>query len=184
MISVFRTNDIFEIINAVLATSNFNWEVFLVFITVWVQEKQTAAASLLKDLIKTLIRNGLVSKDENDVIKGFIIARHCSIIAPEAFSRYEHWFKNMFHSETFSVANEPETFSFLVEMLTKWLPTEPSCFLSAHITFWPFTPKGCRDIWTVYVSSAKERITEYQEVEEAMEYEPNPNDPVRIFNCM
>lgn len=176
--TVLRTTEIMNLITTALTSADFNWEMLLYLISVLIQEKQTSATPALKELSKSLIRNGLENKDENSVMDGFIIARHCSLIASEAFSRYEKWFTNTFESEVYSPAKEPEAFNFFTEVLTKWVTVEPSCFLHVHTTFWPFIPKGCRGEWSDYLALARVRITEYNEVEEAMEYEPNPNDPV------
>ncbi|ODM91106.1 Fanconi anemia group A protein [Orchesella cincta] len=177
--STLSSVNVMEIVSTILQTADFNWEILLFLITVWIKEKEKNATTLLKDAIKSLIRDGLLKRNENDVTTGFILARHCSLVASTFFSRYEKWFTNMFESGMYSPANDAETFTFLTEMLTSWLPNEPSCFLHVHATFWPFVPKGCRETWNDYISLAKVRISEYKEVEEAMQFEPNLNDPIQ-----
>ncbi|CAL8100703.1 unnamed protein product [Orchesella dallaii] len=171
--------NVMQIISDILKTTDFNWEMLMYLITIWIKEKESNATTLLKDRIKSLIRDGLLERNENDITSGFILARHCSLVASMVFSRYEKWFTNMFESQIYSPANDINTFTFLTDVLTKWLPNEPSCFLHVHATFWPFIPKGCRETWNVYISLAKVRISEYKEVEEAMEFEPNLNNPVQ-----
>lgn len=161
-----------------ITCEKFNWEKLLLFTSIWIQERQKTAATLLGDFIKGHLREGLVAQKESVVISSFVLARHCALIAPEVFSRYVNWYTNMFQSETYSPANDSETFTYLTSLLTKWVPLEPYCFLLPHTSYRPFVPNGCREIWNEYVALAKSRIAEYKEVEEAMEFEPNPNDPV------
>lgn len=157
-----------------------HWDRLLLMLTEWERIKSFEAMSLVKDLIKSLMSKGLHSESESDLLAAFILARHCSLVAPKIFSRYEKWYTNMFESEMYSPAKEPSTFRFLTKVLTKWVPVEPPCFLQVQATFWPFIPPSCRTLWSDYVSLAKIRITEYNEVESAMEWEPNPNNPVCI----
>lgn len=179
--SSLSINNVIDIITSTFENPSFSWEVLLNFITVWIQVKETNATAAIKDFIKKKIRNGVAQMIENDVLIGFILARHCSLVASSFFSRYEKWFLNLFESETYSPANDPDTFDYLCGVLTEWVPIEPSCFLHVHSTFWPFIPKGCREKWHDYLSIVKSRISEFKEIEEAMEFQPNTNDPVSTF---
>lgn len=171
---------ILPMISYFIEMPSLSWEYFLHFLSKYFKVNSSSHACL-KDLIKSLIRNGLSSKDSGELAKGFILARHCSIIATEGdqFPRYGNWFMNTFQGENHSLAKDPDQFVFFVETLSKWVQVEPSVFLTNHTTIWPFIPKGCRDLWSEYLTIAKIRIQEYREVEDAMEYEPNPNDPIQ-----
>jgi len=162
---------------------NINWESLLLLITVAkVEEEQyssTGLFQLLKEIIRDLMTSGLTEKREREVLGAFILARHCCLISPQNFERYEKWYVGIFGNENTSPAKTPEALIFLAAVLSACVPNEPVCFLQVHATYWPFVLPGMRSIWSDYVGLSKARISEYNEIEQAMEYEPNPNNPVK-----
>jgi hypothetical protein len=173
-------SDVIGVISKSIKSGARNWDKILRIITAWINKVEYEATSAMKDIIKDLMRLGLSSKDEEKVFLAFIFARHCSLVAPKIFSRYEKWYSHMFESEMYSPAKDLDSFQFLANLLIQWIPFEPSCFLQVQATFWPYIPAGGRCFWSDYVSLAKVRVAEYNEVEDAMEFEPNPNNPVSI----
>jgi len=174
---------VLEIVKQSIRSPLRNWDKILRIITEWINRSEYEATSNIKKIIKNLIVQGLLSQDTENVSLAFILARHCSLVAPKIFSRYEKWYSDMFDSEHYSLAKEAEHFKFLTNLLSQWIPFEPSCFLQVQATFWPYIPSECRTLWSDYVSLAKVRVAEYNEVESAMEFEPNSSgNPVRNSN--
>lgn len=174
--------DVLQIISASIINQNRNWDRILLLITEWLRLVGFEAASMLKDIIKNFLREGVSSQNEELVSLAFILARHGALVSPPAqkiFPRYEVWYSEMF-CESHSPAKDLDSFRFLSNILKGWIPFEPSCFLQVQATFWPFIPKvdECRGMWKLYVDLAKVRMTEYIEVEEAMALEPDLSNPV------
>ena len=179
-----RTEVIETLKQCVKKVETLNWETLLLTITVWEQSESASSSqmmfSLLKEVIRELVESGVNEENEDFIMAAFILGRHCCLISPQNFSRYEKWYAKMFENEQTSPANTCTTFEYLAKVLTSWVPFEPPCFLQVHAAYWPFIPQGMRHVWNDYVSVSKARITEFNEIEQAMGYEPNPNNPVRI----
>jgi len=160
-----------------------NWEYLLATITVWEERDFTSLRimSLLRAKVKALLILSLTEENESKFLASLIIARHCCLISPQKFSRYEEWYTSLFEKEFTTCAGELKTFKFFINTLTELVPIEPTCFLQVHATYPPFIPVGGDELWALYLALAKSRITEYNEVEAAMDYEPNenPQDPVQ-----
>ncbi|CAG7718338.1 unnamed protein product [Allacma fusca] len=160
-----------------------NWENTLLTVTLWekLYNDDVEALRFLKDNIKKLMVEGLNENRPDKVSASFILARHCSLIAPNTFFRYEKWYNSIFAKEQASPIRELHIFSFFTDFLTHWIPIEPPCFLQVQATYWPYIPQaaGCRTVWSEYVSAAKARIQEYNELEGLMELELNANNPLQ-----
>lgn len=166
-----------------IRSGNINWGTLLILTTILgkVEEERhstTKVFPLLKEIIRELIVSGLSEKLEVEISAAFVLARHCSLISPEKFSRYVQWYVRAFGNETTSPANTPESFAYLAAVLSSWVPDEPICFLQVHATYWPYFPRGMRSVWSEYIDLSKSRILVYNDFEEAMAYEPNRNNPV------
>lgn len=174
--------DVFQALSTSIRNGSRNWDNILFLITAWIGRLEFEAASVLKKMINILMRECVQSQNEELVSLAFILARHCSLVAPttpKIFPRYQIWYSETF-SEPYSPAKDVDTFTFLSSLLARWNPFEPSCFLQTQAIFRPFIPKTeeCRAMWKLYEDLARERVAEYNEVEEAMALEPNLNNPV------
>ncbi|OXA47060.1 Fanconi anemia group A protein homolog [Folsomia candida] len=174
--------DVFQALSTSIRNGSRNWDNILFLITAWIGRLEFEAASVLKKMINILMREGVQSQNEELVSLAFILARHCSLVAPttpKIFPRYQIWYSETF-SEPYSPAKDVDTFTFLSNLLTRWIPFEPSCFLQTQAIFRPFIPKTeeCRAMWKLYEDLARKRVAEYNEVEEAMALEPNLNNPL------
>ncbi|XP_035714655.1 uncharacterized protein LOC118438450 [Folsomia candida] len=92
--------DVFQALSTSIRNGSRNWDNILFLITAWIGRLEFEAASVLKKMINILMRECVQSQNEELVSLAFILARHCSLVAPttpKIFPRYQIWY-----SETFS----------------------------------------------------------------------------------
>lgn len=154
--------EVLEQIKVVMDSQEVNWQTVLSFLSTAVV-CVPQFSDLVQDYIVSLLYEGLVSSNLENLVIAFLFARQGCYEGPHVFSSYPDWFQGVFSEASSTPAANRKTFACLMKFLTDMVPFESSSHLKAHIVRPPFVPLKCRELLTDYILLAKTRLADLKQ---------------------
>lgn len=154
--------EVLEQLKFVMDSQEVNWQTVLSFLSTAVV-CVPQFSDLVQDYIVSLLNEGLVSCNLENLVIAFLFARQGCYEGPHVFSSYPDWFQSVFSEATSTPAANRKTFACLMKFLTDMVPFESTSHLKAHIVRPPFVPLKCRELLTDYILLAKTRLADLKQ---------------------